>query len=378
MSMFSRRRTESRAITSLPFNVSAPFGPPTAEQALALVPMFAAIRLLADSVSSLPVDAYRKAGDTRIPVTAPSLIRQPSASGSLVDWLYRLVFSLAAWGNAYGLITERDEFGFPTMIEWLDPASVHVDESNRVRPRYYYLGREVAYEDIVHIGWVLAPGRLVALSPMAVLASTIKTGNGAQDYGASWFASGGVPPGTFQNTDKTLTQDEANTTSKRLVAAIKTGKPLVYGKDWKYEPIAIPPDQAQFVATMRMTANQVAAVYGIPPTMIGGEPGGSMTYANVEAASLDFITHTLRPWLVKIETALSALLPNAVYIKFNADALVRVDTITRHQVYEIDRRIGLRSLNEIRALEDEQPIGPEGDIYVPPPTSPPVQQRSPE
>jgi hypothetical protein len=97
----------------------------------------------------------------------------------------------------------------------------------------------------------------------------------------------------------------------------------------------VPPEEAQFVETMKLTTNQIAAVYGIPPEMIGGESGSSMTYANVEQQQINFVMFTLRPWLVRLEHAFSALLPDRQYVKFNSDALIRADLKTRWEVNQI-------------------------------------------
>jgi hypothetical protein len=142
----------------------------------------------------------------------------------------------------------------------------------------------------------------------------------------------------------------------------------VYGSDWDYKPITVPPEEAQFVETMKMTTNQIAAVYGIPPEMIGGESGSSMTYANVEQQQINFVMFTLRPWLVRLETAFSALLPDRQYVKFNSDALIRADLKTRWEVNQIRVNLGAASLDEIRAQEDEpsfafRVIGDGGDEW---------------
>jgi HK97 family phage portal protein len=107
-------------------------------------------------------------------------------------------------------------------------------------------------------------------------------------------------------------------------------------------------------------------VYGIPPEMIGGEAGSSNTYANVEQQQINFVMFTLRPWLVRLETAFSALLPDRQYVKFNSDALIRADLKTRWEVNQIRVNLGAASLDEIRAQEDEPPLpNGQGQQYGP-------------
>jgi HK97 family phage portal protein len=360
-------KSEQRTITTLPWSdeLYAPFNAPlfsdspslvTPSRALTLSSVFAANRLLAQSISTLPIKAYRRLGDTREPMSAlPQLFAQLSTDGQLVPWLHRCVTSLGLRGNAFGLVVSRDGFGFPTQIEWLDPGLVLPDPRPGQRG-WLWKGREVPIEDIVHIPLFAMPGERIGLSPIASFAQTLGVGIQAQTYASDWFASGGFPPGTFRNEDREVPQEEAEVIKARLSAAIRTHTPLVHGNDWKYEPISVPPEEAQFIETMKMTTNQIAAIYGIPPEMIGGESGSSMTYANVEQQQINFVMFTLRPWLVALETAFSALLPDRQYIKFNSDALIRADLKSRWEVNQIRLTVGAANIDEIRAQEDEAPL----------------------
>lgn len=363
---------EVRAIDSVPWDVGPmrTSGSVSAEQALGLVPVFAAVRLLASQVASLPLQGYRKAGDTRARMGLPSLFVKPSVQGTLYDWLHRCVTSLALRGNAYGLITQRDQYQYPTMIEWLHPDDVRCDDQmpsgpgSFAQPTWYWQGRVIPTGDLVHIAWFTVAGRVQGLSPIGACAATIGTGISAQNYTSDWFDNGAVPPGEFRNKEKTVNQTEADVISARLNNAIRRRKPLVYGNDWEYKPISVSAHEARFVETLKMTATQVAAIYGIPPEMIGGEAGGPLTYNTVEQNSLNFLKFTLRPWLELLEGAFYPLTPKPQYVKFNIEGLLRSDLTTRMQSYQISRQIGLNSVNEIRALEDEPPI-PNGDDYTP-------------
>lgn len=349
-----RRREETRAIDSVPWDMGGTLGSATAvsqSTALSLAPVYSAVRILASSVSTLPLKAHRRLGDERHPITLPQLFDRLVSSGEIVPWLHRCVTSLALRGNAYGYVIQRDGYGYPIDIVWLNPAKVSVDDATGV-PVWRVNGQVVPRDDMFHIPWFALPGETLGLSPIGAFAATINTGLASQKYGNDWYNAGGIPPGTFRNTAKAVPQDEARVIKSRLVSAIRTREPIVYGSDWEYQPITVKPAEAQLVESTRMTANQIAAIYGVPPEMIGGETGKSMTYQNVEQQSLNFVTFTLRPWLVALETAFSSILPDRQYVKFNADALIRADLRTRHEVYRIDREIGLRSLDEIRALED--------------------------
>lgn len=352
-----RRRTEQRDITDVPWDVAAPSTiAVNQDRALTLTPVFAANRHIGDTISTLPLQPYRKVGAARQPMESlPQLFRIMAEEGTLNDWLYEAISSLVLRGNAVGLVTARDGMGFPTVIVWLPMHEVHVDDQNPVRPVWYWRGRRLDPTEIVHIPWVKVPGRTLGLSPIENYALTVSSGIQAQQYGNDWFAAGGVPPGKMKNSAKKITQSESDEIKNRLVSSIRSRKPLVYGADWDYEPIVIPPEQAQFIQTMKLTANQIAAIYGIDPVEIGGEAANSLTYANEEARQTRRM-QDLRAWMVRLETKFSSWLPDRQYVRFNADATVRADLRTRHEVYRIDREIGLMSVDDIRALEDLPPL----------------------
>jgi HK97 family phage portal protein len=362
---------------SVPFNM-APSYPgtylPSPTRALSLAAVYSANRLLAESISTLPLKTYRRGTDGRLPMdTLPQLFAQLVTDGQLVPWLHRCVTSLALRGNAYGLIINRDGFGFPTVIEWLDPSCVVADDRPGMNG-WLWNGREVPRDQIVHIPLFALAGQRVGVSPISAYAQTLGIGLQAQTYASDWFAAGGFPPGTFKNESKVVSQEEADIVKARVVAAIRSHAPLVHGSDWQYTPVSVPPEEAQFIETMKMTTNQIAAIYGIPPEMIGGESGSSMTYANVEQQQINFVMFTLRPWLVRLETAFSALLPDRQYVKFNSDALIRADLKTRWEVNKIRADMGAANIDEIRAQEDEAPLpNGQGQKYGPVAPQPAVE-----
>jgi HK97 family phage portal protein len=351
---------ERRTISDLPWSYGGGLGGTTVTQdrALMLAPVFAAVRILAGTVSTLPLKAYRQAGPDRLPARLPELFLRLSQDGELVPWLHRATVSLALRGNAYGLVTARDGMGWPTRIDWLNPADVHCDDSrSTIRPDWYWRGRKIDNpEDLIHIPWFTVPGKVQGLSPIASFALTMNTGLYAQAYGNDWFEGGGFPPGTFRNTEVAVVdQDKADVIKARLVDAIRSRRPVVYGKDWEYNPITVPPNEAQFIETMRLSANQIASIYGLPPEDVGGNRGTSLTYATVELNQLDR-SLAIRPWLVILEQKFAAMVPEGQYVRFNADAIIRTDVKTRWEVHQLAVGMGARSLDEVRKLEDLPPL----------------------
>ncbi|WAZ20175.1 phage portal protein [Streptomyces cinnabarinus] len=334
--------------------------------AMRLSPVFAAGRLLASSVSSLPIHQYRRVGGLTTHLPLAHLFQKPAAQGTIDDWLVRAMLSLVYRGNAVGVVTERDWLEFPTKIEWLNPSDVFVQDTNAIGTRgsatdpvWSYLGVELPSEDVVHIPWMTLPGRVWGLSPIAAYAVTVSTGLAAQKFVDDYFRAGGQPPGRFKNTMQTIDQGQASVIKRRVVQAIRSHEPIVYGKDWDYEPITISVAEAQFCETQRLTATQIAAIYGIPPEKIGGETGGSYSYSSPEQRQIELVQDALLPYLTRLQNHLSECLPRGQFIKFDADALIRVDLAGRMDAYEKGRLIGMWNIDEIRAKEDEAPL-PDG------------------
>lgn len=333
------------------------------DAALSLVPMLAATRVLADGVASLPLQAFKDRGEYAERVSDPQFLPDPrkyeSHNGTRYDWLHRAMTSLVLWGNAYGLIADRDWYGTPTAIVWLDPAEVSLkDDDMAAAPEWRWEDRPVDAADMVHIAGYTVPGRRLGLSPVGVLKQTIETGLYAAEFGRDWFESGSVPAAVLE-TQNPIQMPEAVSLKRRFQAAAKRREPVVLSNGLSYRPISVNADESQFLATLRLNATQIAAVYGIPPEMIGGESGNSLTYANVEQQTANFVTYTLRPWMVRIEQALSALLPRGTFLRFNADAIVRADLKTRYEAHAIAINTGWLSRDEVRKIEDLPPL-PDG------------------
>ena len=355
----------------VPFSAGGPVHPSQAyagtESSLRLAPLYAGTRLLADDVASLPLQQYRKApGGKPVRMTTSPLLDQPSAYGTIYDWLHQAMTSLVLHGNAWGYITGRDGYGYPTGIEWLPPERVQVVDSpeqpwNPLRAQIYFYGRLMTRDELFHIRAFSVPGKIAGLSPVGMFATLIQSGQDALEYGASWYRAGGWPPGTFENTELEVDEEQSNEIKRRLTRAIQRREPLVYGRDWKYTPVSVPPSEAQFLEAIQANATQIAAILGLPPERIGGKRGDSLTYSTQEDETVSLITDTLRPWLVRIETALFGVLPQQQYVRFNADAMLKTNTETRHKIYQLDRDIGLKTVNEIRELEELEPL-PGGSV----------------
>ncbi len=342
------------------------------DEALGLPALYAGCSLLANSVASLPVKVYTRDRGNGHSVRwyGPTIFDHPSVTGTVFDWMFTAMTSLVLQGNAWGFITSRDGYGFPTGIEWIPPQDVTVTDDemqpwNPLRSRIYVYGRLMERSELFHIKAFSLAGRTEGISPLRAFALTILSGLEAQRYGTDWYKSGGFPPGTFQNNEIEIDADQAEEIRGLLMATMRRREPLVYGRDWDYKPVTVPPSEAQFLDAIQMNATQIASVLGLPPDRLGGTRGDSLTYNTVEQSTLQVI-EALRPWLVRLETAFYDILPSNRYVRFDSDALLKTDLKTRTDIYQAQRNIGMRTTDEIRDLEDLPPLpGKAGGENIP-------------
>lgn len=373
MSLFFRSEPEQRAVISAEGwgrGDDVTMGS-SMESALAVVPVFAACRLISDAISTLPLQAYRKTGEARTPIPLPAVFDKENR----IEWVQQALMSLLLRGNAYGLVVSRANDGTPSSVVWLNPERVDIDETRSV-PVFRFNGREIPSQDIKHIPAYAMPGSVKGLSPIGVCSMLGDTGSATQKMMRDWFSGRAIPGITAQNTSKTITQPEAEAVAARLRARLRNGQPFVHGSDWDINVMSMPADDAGFVSSAKLNATQVATIYGIPPEMIGGETGSSLTYSTVELNQINFAAMTLRPWLAKLEQEFSSWIHRPRFVKFNVDAMIRVDTKTRYDVHKISREIGLSNIDEIRSLEDRPPLPDgQGQDYTPLLKSNPAQQK---
>ena len=372
MSLFFRR-AEQRAVMSVEGwgrGDDAALGS-SMSSALSVVPVFAACRLISDSIATLPLQAYRKTGDVRTPIALPAVFDTETR----IEWVQQALMSLLLRGNAYGLVVARSDDGTPKRVQWLNPERVDIDEAG-TKPVFRYNGTVVPDVDMKHIPAYAMPGTVKGLSPIGACSMLADTGAATQKMMRDWFAGRGIPGVTAQNTSKVLSAAEAETVSDRLRARMRTGQPFVHGSDWDINFMSLPADDAGFVSSAKLNATQVATIYGIPPEMIGGETGSSLTYSTVEMNQHNLAALTLRPWLAKLEQEFSSWIYRPRYVRFNVDAMIRVDVKTRYDIHQIAREIGMRNVDEIRALEDLTPLPDgQGQDYNPLLKSTPAQPK---
>ena len=324
--------------------------------------VWACVDVLSSSVSELPVDVVRVLNGARLPVSPqPSLVLEPSAVVTLDVWLYQLVHSMLYDGNAFGVVTGVDARAYPTFIELVSPNVVTerrvVDGVKQAKVDGKVM-RAFPHGDLWHVpGKMVVPGSPFGLSPVEYAAATINAGLSAEEFGRRFFDDGGHPSAIIYS-DSELTVDQAGRIKSSFREATRGNRdPAVFGAGLKYEAVSVNPSDSQFIELQRFTVEKVARFFRVPPSMVyGAVSGQAVTYSNVSQADLHYLKHSLDGYLVRIERALSALLPRPQVVRFNRGALLRTDAHARHQVYDVRLKNKTMTVNEVRALEDEAPF----------------------
>jgi HK97 family phage portal protein len=324
-----------------------------ADTAMRSAAVWSCVRLLADVVSELPVHVYTDAD--RREVDPPRALVTPAAGTDLQDWLWQHMISYLLRGNVMGIIADRITVTRPSQIELVNPDRVTV-QATPDGTIWRLDGQEIDRTDLWHRRAYPLPCEPLGLSPIAYFANTIGLGLAAEQYGSKFFRDSAIPTGVL-TTDEPLTPEQAQVNLALWDAANQDRrKTAVLGSDLKFQAISIPPGDSQLIDQMRLNVQQIARIFGVPPEMVGSDSGVSMTYSNVESRDLSFLKYSLQPWLGRLERAMNTLVPRGQYVKFNAAALLRTDTLNRYQAHAIALDKGFLTLNEVRALEDRAPL----------------------
>jgi HK97 family phage portal protein len=341
--------------------------PVSEESAVNLPSVYKCVSLNAETISSLPLDVYAKRGDTRVAYTEPPWLRSPNQYQTMAEFVAMTQTSLDLDGNAFWMKAPMAN-GAIGALYVLAPSAVTVElregrivywvAQNGSGPQAY------AASEIVHLRGLTLPGMLRGLSPIACARQTIGIGLAAEQFGAQFFGSGATLSGVIE-TPNQMTQEQA----ERLQEAFKKRHGgvskshavgiLAGGASWK--PLSVAPSEAQFLEARRYTATEVANLYGVPPELVTDSPNAAKGYVTALSMRLRlwYITGLL-PRLTRIETAFSGLLPRPAYVRFNRNALLQMDPAERTAFYQAAQLGEWMTRNEIRALEDMNPL-PDGD-----------------
>ena len=336
------------------------------KNAFEIVAFFSAVSLISDTISSLPCDAFIRINGDRQPYRPrPAWVDQPDVDTTRQAHYGAVVTSLLVYGNSYTRVF-RDKAGEVVNLVVLDPTTVEVKRNSIGRKMFIVTGEDkpLSSDEVIHILDLAEPGALTGVARVTKLKDALGVATALQSYAARFFGQGATTQGVIEFPGA-LTAEQA----KNLVDGFdarhrgwrKSHKTGVLSGGAQYKSTSVPNDQAQFLDSRRFAVEEIARAFNIPLHMMGIP--GTASYASVEQNNLQFISHTLRPILEKIEWSYSKLLPTpAAFIKFNFNALLRGDLQSRMTSYSIGTQAGVMSVNDVRRLEDLSPVA-DGDQY---------------
>ena len=362
-------------------------GKPVNERtAMQTTAVYACVRILAEAVASLPLHVYeyQDDGGKKLVHDHPLYyLLHDEPNPEMTSFVFRetLMSHLLIWGNAYAQII-RDGAGRVLGLYPLLPDKMDVQRDDKGNIYYVYSRNsdenpmfkeygniKLKAEDVLHIPGLGFDG-LIGYSPIAMAKNAVGMTLACEEYGASFFANGANPGGVLEHPgvlkDPSKVRESWNSVYRGVSNAHKIA---VLEEGMKYHQIGIPPEEAQFLETRKFQINEIARLYRIPPHMVGDLDKSS--FSNIEQQSLEFVKYTLDPWVIRWEQSLqrSLLLPGEkgkYFIKLNVDGLLRGDYQSRMNGYAVGRQNGWFSANDIREMENMNPIPDEegGNLYL--------------
>lgn len=338
-------------------------------QAMKINAFYSCVLLISDTISTLPVDSFIRRDGDRIPYRPqPTWIQRPDVDLLRSEHYQQVLISLLLDGNAFVRVF-RDNRGDVVNLVVIDPYRVRVSRNKVTREVEYIIDENqqatVAKQDMLHITEMRKAGELRGMSRVTELKDNLGLSSALQSFAARFFGQGATTSGIIE-TPQGLNSEQAkqlidgfDSRHKGFRKAHKTG--LLTGGA-KFVRTGVNPDEAQMLDSRKLAIEEVARIFRVPPHMIGVTTPGAMSYASVEQNNINFVTHTLRPYVAKIEDAYSALLAEGAFIRFNVDGLLRGDFATRMNGYSIGSQAGFLSVNDIRRFEDLRPVTG-GDVY---------------
>lgn len=337
--------------------------------AMKLNAFYAAVLLISDTISTLPVDCFIRRDGDRFPFRPqPSWVQRPDVDLLRAEHYQQVLVSLLLDGNSFTRIF-RDGNGDIANLVVLDPTKVEVKRMERTRELYYVYNedysRPISKDEMIHITEIRKAGASRGVSRVSELKDNLGLGIALQNFASRFFAQGAITAGIIE-TASDLTQEQAKSLSDgfnlRHRGSQRAHKVGILTGGAKFVRTGVNPDEAQMIDSQRFSVEQIARIFRIPPHMLGVTSAGAMSYNSVEQQNINFVTHTLRAYIAKLEDAYSALLPAGAFLRFNIDGLLRGDFQTRMQGYSIGAQAGFLSTNDIRRFEDLRPVDG-GDVY---------------
>jgi HK97 family phage portal protein len=349
----------------------------TPDTAMTYSAVYQAVRCIAEAVSSLPLNLYERApsGGKNKASAHPlynMLHDSPNPEMTSMQWREASMAHLLLYGNSYTEIV-RDLEGNAVELWPIDPTMV-TPKRTESGELYYDLNRGknfITAGNMLHISGLSFDG-ISGMSPISLARQSLGLSMAIEQFGAGYFGRGARPGGvlTFpgqlspearQNLRRSFEELHAGGANSHRVALLEAGL--------KWEAIGVPPDDSQFLQSREFQIVEVARWFNIPPHKL--RDLNKPSYNSLEMMNIEFLTDTLRPWLVRWEQALNRKIirpsdRGVYFFEHNVEGVLRGDIASRYQAYSVARNWGWLSVNEIREKENMNGVGPDGDVFMQP------------
>lgn len=342
------------------------------DKALTFTAVWAAIRLLSESVASLPISVYKidKNGDKIEDVANPiyTLLKyKPNNYQNKITFFELLMMNLCTKGESFFIIQRNNRSALPQQLMPVSNDSVDVIQD---MGSLFYEIDGVTYDadQVLHFKTLTSDG-IRGISPIDQCKSSIGWGMALEEFGNTFFKNGAKLSGVLQ-TDRQLSEtavERLKQSFNNVYAKLSnSNQTMVLEEGLSFKPISITAEQAQFLASRTFSVEEIARIFNIPPHML--KDLSKSSFNNIEMQSQEFVTYTLMPYLTRIEQEMNLKLfrTNELgksFVKFNVNGLLRGNTKDRAEFYRTMLNIGAMSINEVRSKENMNKIEG-GDKHV--------------
>ena len=353
------------------------------EQSMRIAAVWSCVRVLSETIASLPIAQYQVDPETdrKSKLNSPLndlVSKQPSELFNSFMFYERMLVDLSLDGNFYAWI-ERNGAGLPIGLHPIQAVDVDIYMSPNGRSVYYEINQNnttfiyphtgrVNSIDMIHCKGISLDG-IEGQSPIESAAETLGISLALNKHAGSFFKNGASVGGILKHpgvlkpeTAKRLRESW----SSNYGGSANTGKTAILEEGMDFVPKMLPNNQAQFLESRQFQVSDIARIFRVPNHLINDLQNTS--YNSVEAQQIDFVVHTITPYLKRIETELnSKLIPfnkkSTQYFKFNVNALLRGDSKSRADYYRTLVNIGVLSPDEVRSYEDLNAVGGNSELF---------------
>ncbi|WP_459379070.1 phage portal protein [Serratia sp. ser-z] len=346
----------------------------TADKAMQLSAVWACIRLLSESVSTLPMKVYRREADgsRKLAQDHPAyqvLCRRPNLEMTPSRFMLMVVASICLRGNAF---IEKKMIGRKLVaLNPLLPQNMVVKRLDTGQLQYTYTEdgkkRVIPVDRMMHIRGFGLDG-VCGMMPLSSGRDVFGAAMAVDESAAKIFENGLQTSGYISS--KVALNKEQRERLRTYLAAFagskNAGKMMVLEGDLSYQNVTMNPEDAQMLESRAFSIEEICRWFRVPPFMVGHVTKQSSWASSVEGMNLIFLTNTLRPLLVNIEQEISRCLLDSdedYFAEFSVEGLLRADSVGRAAYYTTALQNGWMSRNDVRRLENLPPI-PGGEIYT--------------